>query len=322
MPRDAAAGKWLGLRRHFLVIGAQRSGTTWLYRNLGRHPDIWLPPVKELHFFDRAPRYPSPSHHASPPGWKRLSLILSLMLAAAPNRRMVLQHVKFWLWCRAAEAGAWPAFWFSVGYPFATIDANWYRHLFALGGEKITGDLTPAYSLLTEEDVAVVRELLPEARIVMVLRNPIERAWSHFKLECRMTGIRVDDVWAASHFLGRPDVFMRGDYASVLPRWRRHFGRDGVHVAYYDNLLQDPEGFFRGILDFLGAHSDLDIGFGDLRRRVNQSAPVQIPDEIRTALAGQYLESLRELCRIEPGRPEVWLREAEACIAPASADGR
>ena len=37
----------------FLVVGAQRAGTTWLHRVLRQHPSLWLPPVKELHYFDR-----------------------------------------------------------------------------------------------------------------------------------------------------------------------------------------------------------------------------------------------------------------------------
>src|SRR6478735_11126174 len=37
----------------FLCIGAPKTGTTWLYKHLSRHPEIWIPPVKELHYFDR-----------------------------------------------------------------------------------------------------------------------------------------------------------------------------------------------------------------------------------------------------------------------------
>ena len=39
----------------FLGIGAQKAGTTWLALNLGVHPQVWLPPIKELHYFDRPP---------------------------------------------------------------------------------------------------------------------------------------------------------------------------------------------------------------------------------------------------------------------------
>jgi len=41
------------MKPDFLCIGAQKSGTTWLYHNLGLHPQIWLPIVKELHHFNR-----------------------------------------------------------------------------------------------------------------------------------------------------------------------------------------------------------------------------------------------------------------------------
>lgn len=40
----------------FLVIGAQKAGTSWLYRNLKYHKQVWLPPVKELHYFDTLKR--------------------------------------------------------------------------------------------------------------------------------------------------------------------------------------------------------------------------------------------------------------------------
>src|SRR5689334_16087334 len=36
----------------FLCIGAQKAGTSWLYQQLEPHPDFWMPPVKELHYFD------------------------------------------------------------------------------------------------------------------------------------------------------------------------------------------------------------------------------------------------------------------------------
>jgi hypothetical protein len=40
----------------FLVIGAQKAGTTWLYAQLQNHPQVWLPPIKEIHYFDRSRR--------------------------------------------------------------------------------------------------------------------------------------------------------------------------------------------------------------------------------------------------------------------------
>ena len=57
---------------NFLCIGAPKAGTTWLHTHLARHPHIWLTPQKEMHFFDRAPAYPSPSGLADASPWQRL----------------------------------------------------------------------------------------------------------------------------------------------------------------------------------------------------------------------------------------------------------
>src|SRR5213592_2871093 len=40
----------------FLCIGVHKGGTTWLYQQLASHPDFWMPPLKELHYFDQLSR--------------------------------------------------------------------------------------------------------------------------------------------------------------------------------------------------------------------------------------------------------------------------
>ena len=49
----------------FLGIGVQKAASSWLHENLRNHPEIWVPPRKELHYFDRLPEYPTPSYLAS-----------------------------------------------------------------------------------------------------------------------------------------------------------------------------------------------------------------------------------------------------------------
>src|SRR5438477_9875293 len=43
-------------RPDFLCVGVHKSGTTWLYQQLDSHPDFWMPPMKELHYFDQLSR--------------------------------------------------------------------------------------------------------------------------------------------------------------------------------------------------------------------------------------------------------------------------
>jgi len=46
----------------FIGIGAARSGTTWVARQLAQHSDVWLPRIKELHYFSRSLKYDGPSY--------------------------------------------------------------------------------------------------------------------------------------------------------------------------------------------------------------------------------------------------------------------
>src|ERR671918_378664 len=56
----------------FLGIGAQKARTSWLYQHLREHPNVWMPPEKELHYFDRSTSYPSPNNLATASPTSRL----------------------------------------------------------------------------------------------------------------------------------------------------------------------------------------------------------------------------------------------------------
>src|SRR4029453_18936667 len=65
---QAATSKFeLDGRPDFLCVGAQKAGTSWLYHQLVSHPDFWMPPVKELHYFDEMTH----SRHPDPENWRK-----------------------------------------------------------------------------------------------------------------------------------------------------------------------------------------------------------------------------------------------------------
>lgn len=110
----------------FLVIGAEKSGTTWLFDVLARHPDIYLPDTKELSFFN---------HHET--------------------------NLK------------------TSDY-FANLGLPWYEAFYANFREEIAaGDVSPMYLC---DDMAPERiaATIPSARLIVILRDPVERAISHY----------------------------------------------------------------------------------------------------------------------------------------------
>ena len=150
---------------NFLCIGAEKSGTTWLYHNLKKHPQIWMPPVKEIHYLDEIQRKPS------------LTILDRLFDSRFYNqnwRQIFKEQIK----SNLRHPNLDNILWYS-NYLFSPRNDQWYTSLFERARERITGDITPEYSSFKTEEVAYAYKIMPKSKIIFLLRNPIERAWSH-----------------------------------------------------------------------------------------------------------------------------------------------
>jgi len=163
-------------------------------------------------------------------------------------------------------------------------DVSWYRAYFPLkirrwliadrlGRTFVTGDFTPSYYLLPHAAERIRRELR-RPRIILSLRNPIDRAYSHFK-DSRSIGYEIferfeDALQAEPHRLRGELVRMerdptycshkllsfgystRGIYVDYLRRWRQHFGPDEMLVLNFDDWVREPATTYARICDFVG----------------------------------------------------------------------
>src|SRR5262245_31071936 len=143
----------------FLCIGAQKSGTTWLHHNLVQHPSIWLPPTKSIHYFD----WPLTAVYDRLIGRKGRMRKARAYLAKTVARTLVGQ-------ADAAEL-RW-----ALQYCLGTRSDRWYQSLFRRPSSIIAGETTPAYARLTPEEIQRVHALIPNAKIVYLIRHPVERA--------------------------------------------------------------------------------------------------------------------------------------------------
>ena len=202
----------------FLILGAQKAGTTALYAYLRWHPEITGPSFKEVSFFDR--------HYARGETWYRAHL------PARPRQ-----------WVARRRRGRWPA----------------------------VGEASPSYLFhpLAPERVAA---MLPDARLIAVLRDPVDRAFSHYQHEVALgrEPLPFEDALAAEEERMRGEVermtsdpsyfsepwwnhtyAARGRYAEQLERWVSSFPREQILVLFSDDLLQQPADTYARVLTFL-----------------------------------------------------------------------
>jgi hypothetical protein len=214
----------------FLCIGAQKAGTTWLDANLRRHPGIWMPWIKELQYFNDVH---IPAHRA----WTGRHRLAHGAKAAARVQR----------WAAAAGAGSdavdrIQAMW---GEP---VSDDWYGRIFAHARpDQLCGEVTPEYSLLPPEGIAHVRRLNPRMKIIFLMRDPVERCWSHLRMLAK--GREDFDYLAAAR---NPEVLARADYPAIVRRWSDVFGRSNLHLVLFQHIETEPTSVLREVCRFLG----------------------------------------------------------------------
>jgi hypothetical protein len=244
----------------FLILGAQKAGTTALYAYLRSHPAITGPSWKEVSYFDR--------HYARGEAWYRGNF---------PNR------------LRARD--------------------------------KLVGEGSPSY-LFHPLAPERVRGLVPEARLAALVRNPIDRALSHYHHEVALGREQLsfeDALDAEEERLRGEEERLRSDaryfsrewwshtykgrgrYAEQLERWLAVFPREQLLILPSEELLAEPEAAHARVLEFLGARPHRLQSYPRVfERRYEPMAP-----ETRARLAAEFAAPNRRLYELL-GRDLGW----------------
>src|SRR5437660_379646 len=274
--RNAAPAKFDAAGRpDFLCVGAQKAGTSWLYRQLEPHPDFWMPPVKELHYLDNLNR----TKRHRPPRSKD------------GRDACFLESIKD-LSMRAH------------------IDLDTYGRLFCHKGPLLSGDISPAYSTLSDEIIERVVNHFPNLKVVFLARDPVERAWSQLSMGVRLGMISPIDASGPEEVvwnLLNPGVLVRSQPSKIVARWQRYVRPENFRVYFFDDLKENPAELRRSILSFLGG--DPEKPSGGLKPNDNNDAgreKLRLTAKVRDRMA-QFFEQELKACAAElGGRAKSW----------------
>ncbi len=197
-----ATSRWRKLP-DFIIIGAQKGGTTSLFYYLNQHPELALARRKEVYFFN-------------------------------------LNYEK---------------------------GINWYKSFFPFrSNKKISGEATPSY-LFYPKTAKRIKSALPDVKLIVLLRNPIDRAYSGYAMglkrntEQNTFEVAIEQELAAlekhndpnnySHERHNQFYLERGKYYSQLRPWLEEFKREQFLFIKSENFFHDPKNELEKVYEFL-----------------------------------------------------------------------
>ena len=134
---------------------------------------------------------------------------------------------------------------------------DWYRRLFEPAGPtQAVGDYSTIY-LAARDAPRRIRDLLPEATLLFMLRNPVDRAYSHYWHRVK-TG-RATHSFEHELQHGPSTLVLRGFYRRQLERYLRWFSRDQLKIVLFEDFVDDTQAVVDEVCSFLGVSPSVDV---------------------------------------------------------------
>ncbi len=189
---------------------------------------------------------------------------------------------------------------------------NWYSNLFSKSA--ISGDISAKYCELPEAEVCRIKAIFPDLKILITLRDPIEREWSRAKMNlCKKRNRKISEV-TKEEFIAQfkdPLQFKSNDYKALINLWQDQFSSGQVLVLFYDELLENPVGYYGKICDFLQINRPIREQETRLREIVFKGIEGDIPAPMREILISLHKEHIERLIEYLPNTtyPKRWLQK-------------
>lgn len=251
----------------FIGIGAQKAGTTWLYDMLAQNPSVWLPPLKEVHFFDSLGEGPGRNERRNAHIEKLAERLGAGKLDKGSD----------------GESASKAAFLRSlVGDHVNT--PEWYGSIFEHpdARDRVAGEITPAYLDLDESRMQTLSNMLPDTKFILIIREPAARAMSQLKMAVARSRTRPKGKEDWTDFLDRTVFKMRGNYHTAIPLWQKFIAKERLLIRPFSHVKNDPAGLIREIEDFIGAKRF--DGYEALNEPSHKTKDVKVPDWVTESI--------------------------------------
>lgn len=179
-----------------------------------------------------------------------------------------------------------------------------YNNLFSKRDkEKFLGEASVSY-LFYPEVSKRIKEYNPESKIIIMLRNPIDRAFSHYLMDYRLglTSKSFEEEFKNQESLNFQQYFLLGNYYNQVKKYLEFFETKNVHIIWYSDFKQNAEKELQKVIKFIGLNSDFKVDFN----KVHNSFSMPKNNMIRKIYSVVWLRKI--LTFIFPEKLVNWIK--------------
>lgn len=256
----------------FLIIGPPRTATTWLQHHLNFHPHVFLPKEKETYYFT------------------------TLGNPAAPRYRF--PNLEAFL----ADQQDTPRVWLKKAATSLICSRDLYR-------PRVRGEATASNATLPVEIIREIALINPEIKAIMMVRHPVERAWSHAKKDLVLrTGRASHEVPAKEYdkFFRAAGQMENAFYSELIANWRGVLKPGALALFDFNLVSTAPRELVSSVLQSLGISSEARyLDLARLEQRINRTTDEGVPVAVREILNVRLQDAIADYERVLKGLADL-----------------
>lgn len=278
----------------------QKAGTTWLSENICEHPQVGSALLKEAHYFDNIHYWHKgenlSSYIAHPEFLERIhkAIAASIDWAQHPEWMIGRTALSSYEWIDRCNK--------LLQMPFGE---EWYDFIFSsVPSDQLTGDFTPEYSLLDGFGIDQLLARSPNAKFILLFRDPVERDWSEVRMRLQKGASIEQMILVLQDSVTRS----RSRYQEIINNWSAKVDSTQILFAFTDEIVETPTLLLTKICKFLSLDT-LNIQWPSAIYKIHVGREETIPEQVRNLAISLNYQTLKYMAHEFGGVCNTWLKK-------------
>ena len=193
---------------------------------------------------------------------------------------------------------------------------NWYKETYFkdTGHAKAIGEITPAYMFLEHIPEKILKDLGRDIKFIFMLRNPVDRAYSNYKMELgrnnehetflKAIELESERIVESESTKKTYSYVQRGFYAKQIKKYLKYFPEENMMFVIFEEFIKEPTNISKEIFKFLGVQSEFQLNYHIKKNESCEASPMDL--KLRNTLIDLFKDDVKELEQIIGRSLDIW----------------